>query len=611
MLRKLVFILMTGIILGLPLASAHAFEMLHGPTELVYYDTVNAYNGVTGFSVVNGHRDSQGNGFFPFVLIDMYGRVIHTINSPYTTTGPSQLIADGNLLRCQKGDWLTSAQIAALDPNGLMNSPGYLLQEVDWNGNQQVGIQVWNTLNGYQYALHDSFEKIWNNQLQDWTYIAIVWEAHTAAEASALGGTSVNPNGWCPDAIYEFKRDGTVVWKWSFFDHFGAAANQLKLSLTQLTTDMLHCNSLDYNQSLDQIVFNSRNLNEFYVIDHGNTFVSTTNWASNIAAAAGSTGNFLYRFGNAVNYNQGTAQSYNTNGTEQFWGGSDVQWIKPTFYTDAGGPSPTGPSLPTGPSQAQSFTGDFLIFDNGSTNYNGLFSRSQIKEISPYISGAATSGSRTTGLIYCKYPTSSSYVNPPLAGYSPWNKDKNYGTETGSNQVRWKFKPKVTSDLNSPNLGSVQRLPNGNTFINSGWEGHFVEIYGWTNTSSGAQVQVTDTGGHIAWEYVNPLNWGYAMRYQHDQDYQSNGTDMTTNGFNVFSAKRYSVNDPALVNRVVLNPSTGFINPTVVSGSPELFTVGDTLTGRTPCVNQPCEPITTIPGGNRNPTGSNSGGVGF
>jgi len=598
MLRKLVFILMTGIILGLPLASAHAFEMFHGPTELIYYDTAHTYNGVTGWSTVNGHA-----GQYPFVMVDIFGRVIHTINSPYTTSGPSELVADGNLLRCQKGDMLTTAQKAALDPNGLMNSPGYLLQEVDWDGNQQLGFPVWGSYGGYQYAQHDDFKKIWNKKLQAYTYLVLTWEAHTAAEATALGGTSVNPNGWCPDAVYEFKSDGSLIWKWSFFDHFTSLSNvagQLNISLTPLTTDMLHCNSLDYNQSLDQIVINSRNINEFYVIDHGNTFVDNSNVSANIAAAATSAGNFLYRFGNPVNYSQGTAQKYNSNGTQQFWGGSNAQWVQPYFETSNSGPTPSGSPL--------TWAGDFLIFDNGSTNYNGEFSRSQIREINPYISGAPTSGTRP----YAVYPTSSSYVNPPLAGYnsaySAGTKDKNYLSEVASNQVRWRFKPKVTSDLNSPQLGSAQRLPNGNTFINSGWEGHFVEIYGWTATFSGAQVQVTDTGGQLAWEYVNPLGWGYPTRYQHDLDYQSNGTDTSTNGFNVFRAKRYSVSDPALVNRVALDPLTGEINPIVTPNTPELFTVGSSLTHRLPCTNQPCEPITTIPGGNRYPTGWVNGG---
>ena len=36
--------------------------------------------------------------------------------------------------------------------------------------------------------------------------------------------------------------------------------------------DWLHCNALDYNQDQDLIVISSVH-GEFYVIDHGNTFM--------------------------------------------------------------------------------------------------------------------------------------------------------------------------------------------------------------------------------------------------------------------------------------------------------------------------------------------------
>ena len=76
------------------------------------------------------------------------------------------------------------------------------------------------------------------------------------------------------DAIVEVDSSGTIVWEWSFFDHviqdYDAAKpnyvgagktiadypGKLDINLDghNLKNDWLHCNSLDYNQTLDQIV---------------------------------------------------------------------------------------------------------------------------------------------------------------------------------------------------------------------------------------------------------------------------------------------------------------------------------------------------------------------
>ncbi len=37
--------------------------------------------------------------------------------------------------------------------------------------------------------------------------------------------------------------------------------------------DWIHANSFDYNEVLDQAVINNSTFSEFYVIDHGSTFI--------------------------------------------------------------------------------------------------------------------------------------------------------------------------------------------------------------------------------------------------------------------------------------------------------------------------------------------------
>ena len=112
------------------------------------------------------------------------------------------------------------------------------------------------------------------------------------------------------DAIVEVDMSGNIVWEWCFFDHIVQDYRRQQAELRgrgktiadypgqaehqsdghPLKSDWLHCNSLDYNQILDQIVINAVQ-GEFYVIDHGNTFIAG-NPAGSIALAAASTRGF-------------------------------------------------------------------------------------------------------------------------------------------------------------------------------------------------------------------------------------------------------------------------------------------------------------------------------
>ena len=206
------------------------------------------------------------------------------------------------------------------------------------------------------------------------------------------------------DAIVEVDRQGKVIWEWWFFNHvvqdmypsitstYGIIAKtpgrrNLNIPGMPVQSDWLHCNALDYNQSLDLIVISSVH-GEFYVIDHGNTFVSGDS-ATSIALAASTKGDFLYRFGDPAKYNQGNPPSIGTNwetsstGNKQIGGNHDIQWIKS--------------GLPG--------AGNFLVFNNGQNLFE-LTGQSYIFEINPYLDSTGTN----TG----------HFVNPPDAGYYVW-----------------------------------------------------------------------------------------------------------------------------------------------------------------------------------------------
>ena len=165
-----------------------------------------------------------------------------------------------------------------------------------------------------------------------------------------------------------------LVWEWCFQDHliqnFSPSANNyatdianqyyggnieeafyrrldVNVKTNQGTigphSDWTHINSMDYNEERDEVVLNSRQHSEFYVVDHNTT----------TAEAKGKKGDFLYRFGSPYNYasddqlgaGKGKAKfpTFFSAELTQIWGAHNIHWI------------PKG--RPGG--------GNFLIFDNG------------------------------------------------------------------------------------------------------------------------------------------------------------------------------------------------------------------------------------------------------
>ena len=475
----------------------YAQECLMVPTETRYWDASNTYDGYTLFG-------TRGTSY----LIDFEGHVIHTwpigTNPRFTEAG------------------------TLLDAVGGNPSNQNTWEELDWNGNI-----VWSyTESRSNYHGHHDFEKIFNPKLGDSTFIYIANKDLTSAQCLAAGcDSTANYNNPQMDAIVEVNRQGQVIWEWWFFNHvvqdlypgkpnYGVVANSpgkinLNLAGNTVKSDWLHCNSLDYNQDLDMIVINSVH-GEFYVIDHGNTFVPNDSAAS-IALAATSAGDFKYRFGDPAKYNQGSPPSVETNwdkataGNKQIGGAHDIQWIKPGL---------TG-------------AGHFLVFNNAENLFE-LTPQSYIYEINPYLT---SSGS-----------TSTTFVNPPDAGYTIVNSpNANLMKEkkNQSKQIVWKYSSKNNGDFYSTIGGSAQRLPNGNTFICSMNDGHFFEI-------------ANDTV--VVWEYINPMTRDGIKKVKMDNYPTYNG---------VFRAYRYASTVPALAGQ---NLTAG---ATMTGATPNYYTPSD------------------------------------
>lgn len=424
------------------IALSHA-TLIH--TELIQWDSTKASPGYTLFG-------AKGKSY----LIDMQGRLVHQWNG--SGTNPKLLSYNGNLLD--------------------VTNQGKTFVEFDWDGNK-----VWEyTESRSSYAPHHDFIRIYNAKLGAYTTLYIANKSLSASEVAALGAdpTQGPYDGSQIDAITEVDASGNIIWEWSFADHLiqdvdasksnyvgtgktiADYPNKLNANLPgrPIRKDWLHCNSLDYNAKLGQIVINSVQ-GEFYVIDHDNTFVKGDLSASK-ALAAGSAGDFLYRFGDPARYAQGDPPSLltdwtkSTSGHKQIGGAHDIHWIE----------------------EGLSGAGNFMVFNNGEYLYE-MTPQSSILEINPFKDKSGATGTN--------------YVNPPSAGYyvlEGADPDQMKAKRNISNQVVWMYSSKSSVNFFSTIGSSASRLANGNTLI--------------TAMTTGQIFEVTPSG-ELAWEYIVPV----------------------------------------------------------------------------------------------------------
>ncbi|MHC1708689.1 MAG: aryl-sulfate sulfotransferase [Bacteroidales bacterium] len=171
--------------------------------------------------------------------------------------------------------------------------------------------------------------------------LMIAYEVKTPAQVSAAG-CSQSITIW-PEKIIEVQptgaTTGNIVWEWHVWDHLVQNVDPSKpnyyssiadhpelLNINyQPQKDWMHANGIHYNADLDQIVFSSHNMNEFYIIDHSTT---TAEAAGHTGGNSGKGGDFLYRWGNPQVYGCGTISNRIFNVVH------DAHWI-PVGYPKA------------------------------------------------------------------------------------------------------------------------------------------------------------------------------------------------------------------------------------------------------------------------------------
>ena len=250
---------------------------------------------------------------------------LNVIRTWHCTSNPgfvAYLLADGSILR------------PCTYPGGAFYGGGLggRIQKYDADGDL-----VWDFLfSTYQYAQHHDVAGMPNGNV-----LLIAWERKTPQEVIAAGRVNTYGEMW-PTAIFEVEPSGptggNVVWEWHLWDHLIQDADQTKenygvvgdhpelmdVNLGEVSGigggDWDHANALDYHPELDQIVFSSHYLDEFYIIDHSTT---TAEAAGHTGDLSGMGGDILYRWGNPQNYRAGDE------GDRVFFIVHGANWIDP------------------------------------------------------------------------------------------------------------------------------------------------------------------------------------------------------------------------------------------------------------------------------------------
>ena len=254
-------------------------------------------------------------------LIDKCGREVKSWSSAYRPGQSVYLLPDGKLLR--------PGNVGNLTFNA--GGKGGIIEIIEWDGTVSWSYD----LSSMAICQHHDIRGLPNGNV-----LAIVWESKTSGDAINQGrDPALTPNAVWSETILEIQptglTTGTVVWKWDLWDHlvqdfdqskpnFGVIAENPQLmdinyGASDLQSDWVHMNSIDYDPVLDQILLSPHSFDEIWIIDHS---TSTAEAASHSGGNSGQGGDLLYRWGNPAVYGQGSNQD------KKLFGQHNARWIE-------------------------------------------------------------------------------------------------------------------------------------------------------------------------------------------------------------------------------------------------------------------------------------------
>jgi hypothetical protein len=376
-------------------------------------------------------------------LIDMSGTVVHQWSSQYVSGATAELLENGHMLRA----------VDLGDSQFFMGGRGGRLEEYDWDGNL-----VWSyELNTATQCAHHDFTRLPNGNI-----LLLVSNIVSRDDLIANGrdpGTISGGNFWV-DSVVEIQptqpSGGNVVWEWRLMDHLVQNFNPTQLNYGDPAG---HSELFDLNFPPNEpagdwthanCVSYNAHLDQVMLTSLNFNEIWVIDHGTTTAEAAGHSGgrcghggDLLYRWGNPQAYGAGTAAD------QEFYGCHNGHWI----------------------ADGLAGAGDILVFKNRTDDQN----YSQVVQLTP-----------------------------------PQNPDGTYfqtGNVYGPAAPNWSWEGTPHSFFYSNFLGSVQRLPGGETFVDSGVPGDFFVI---------------DAAGQVKWQYHNPYPMGpvspvfRALRYLPD-----------------------------------------------------------------------------------------------
>ena len=392
-------------------------------------------------TVAPGFRMYGPHGTSDTFIVDTAGVVVHTIPSAYNPGVGNAFWLDGSLIRL----------------GHVGGGPGIGGEGGHYMRLAMDGTVLWERTyaDAAQWGHHD-VEVMPNGNL-----LIQVFDRMPAADGIQAGRDPAILSGaeWIPESIYEIEMvgsgDANVVWEWHMHDHliqdfdptkdnFGVVADHPELMNVNYPYqdepegNFNHANTVAYDPVRDLVLINLLRQGEFIVIDHSTT---TAEAAGHTGGNYGKGGDILYRWGNPEAYDHGTSTD------RQLFGQHSSHII--------------APGLPG--------EGNVLIFNNQAGTPVGESWTAIYEVVLPYEPGGFT--------------------------YSP-------GVPYGPAGPVWEYTAPTKTDFYSPFLSSVARLPNGNTFIDSGKQHWLFEV-----ASDGTKV----------WEYFpvipNPPDNLYKATY--------------------------------------------------------------------------------------------------
>ena len=401
---------------------------LHGQTIGTIQHEEGSQLGYTFFSPFSGTKAH---------LIDNCGRLINQW-SRGTRPGLSAYFLDNGLM-------FRTYKVNTVGPFTSASNAGGL-ELVDWDNNT---VWQWELNTSTQLSHHDAVF------MPNGNILVLTWELEYTDDLIEWGRDpdeiAVEGYMWS-ERILELEPDGNsganIVWEWNIKDHyiqdfdatkqnygvisehpelFNINLPDLNSSNSNSTRDWNHFNAIDYNPELDQLLISVRNSDEIWILDHSTT---TEEAASHSGGIYGKGGDILYRWGN------GSAYERAPTGDQKLFGQHGVHWIK----------------------EGLDEAGKIMIFNNGNGRPGPDYSTAEILEPPMDADGG--------------------YIVPAdTDSYGPEETEIVYGNLTGE-------------DNYSPYLSNAQRLENGNTLLNYGSPGRFLEV---------------NPAREVVWEYIIPL----------------------------------------------------------------------------------------------------------